>query len=233
MKIDWQEFEDGGLGEEAMKQASNELKSNPEAQKEYKGLCAFRKAVRSAVLAEPVPDHKLNACLKEVCGRKSAPLWQRTLGFAAVGACAIALALIFVNQPDPSQAVSDGEVRFSTAGSFEKDHARLDTLTPVRVPYLNLEGLATYKDMHACSANVTLRLVAKGEEFTLTVTQRGGEMKGEVVHSGNRDFVKVDDALCWRCPSSGYRLAGGSTETRSWLANQLTQRTGYLPPGRV
>lgn len=234
MKIDWQEFEDGGLGEEAMKQAKNELKSNPAAQKELKGLGAFRKAVRSAVMAEPVPDHKLNACLKEVCGRKAAPLWQRPLGFAAVGACAIALALIYVHQPDFSQVLpGGGDIRFSTAGSFEKDYEHLATLTPVQIPYLNLQGVATYKDMHASKANVTLRLEAKGEEFTLTVTQPGREAKGEVVQAGGHDFVKVDDALCWKCPNAGYRLAGGSKETRAWLANQLTQHTGYLPPGRV
>lgn len=233
MKIDWQEFEDGGLGEEAMKQANDELRTNPAAQKELKGLDAFRKAVRSAVMAEPIPDHKLNACLRQVCGRKSAPVWQRTLGFAAVGACAIALALIYVNQPDFSQIAPGGEMRFSTAGSFEKDYERLASLTPVQIPYMDLKGVATYKDMHACKANVTLRLQAKGEEFTLTVTQPGRDAKGEVVHKGRHDFVESDDAFCWKCPSSGYRLAGGSRENRAWLAEQLTQHTGYLPPGRA
>lgn len=233
MKIDWQEFEDGGLGDEAMKQAREELKSNPEAQKEFKGLCAFRKAVRSAGMAEPVPDHKLNACLKEVCGSKTTFSWQRPLVLAAAGACVVAAAFFWTNPSSLGQAAEGEAIRFSTSGSFDKDYAKLAGITPVQVPYLNLQGVATYKDMHACKANVTLRLVAKGEEFTLTVTQPSVVPGGKVVHKGRHDFVQVDEALCWKCPSSGYRLAGGTGENRAWLAEQLTQHTGYLPPGRV
>ncbi len=233
MKIDWQEFEDGGLDERAMKQASEELKNNPDAQKEFKGLCAFRKAVRSAGLGESVPDQKLNACLKEVCGNRPAPFWQRPMALAAIGTCVLAVAVLLVRPPGLAESPTDDVVRFSTSGSFEKDYARLAGLTPVRVPYLNLQGVAAYKDMHACKANVTLRLVAKGEEFTLTVSMPEGEPKGEVIHEGEHDFVKVDDSLCWKCPSSGYRLTGGSSATRAWLAEQLTQRTGYLPPERA
>lgn len=231
MKIDWQEFEDGGLGEEAMKQAKEELSRSPSAQKELKGLAAFRRSVRSACLAEPVPAQALNGMLKTVCGRRVTPFWQKGLGLALAGAACVAVGLFAYSRFGDSSEALQPSSAFVSTGDYERDYSAASKQSPIYVPHLNLSGLAEYKGVHSCRSSVSFKLAYHGQDFTLTVASKAQmDGKGKVFDAGGLKLTKSGDAFCWTCPSSSYRLEGGSPEERVKLAAALTKQTGYEAP---
>lgn len=231
MKIDWQEFEDGGLDDEAMRQAKDELSRNPSAQKELKGLAAFRRSVRAAVMAEPVPEQALNGMLKQVCGRPSAPFWQKGLALASAAAVCVVLALVLLNQFGGGSDWAPPATAFVSTGDFERDFASATKQSPIYVPHLNLSGLAEYKGVHSCMSSVSFKLAFHGQDFTLTVAPKGQlDPNGEVFDAEGTELVRSGEAYCWTCPSSSYRLEGGSPEERAKFAAALTKQTGYERP---
>lgn len=231
MKIDWQEFDDGGLDEEAMRQAKEELNRNAAAQSELKGLEAFRRAVRSAGLSQPVPEHRLNLMLKAVCGRRIMPLWQKGLSLAAAAAACVALALFLTNQFGDQSGAVQPATAFATSGDYERDYATVANNPRIFVPHLQLSGLAEYKGFHSCRANVSFKLAYQGQEYTLTITPKEKlNPSDRVIKEEGVDLVKSGDSFCWTCPSSTYRLEGGDTPHRAKLAAALTKQTGYVRP---
>lgn len=231
MKIDWQEFDDGGLDEEAMRQAKEELNRNASAQSELKGLEAFRRAVRSAGLAQPVPEHRLNLMLKSVCGRRTSPLWQKGLSLAAAAAACVALAWVAFSQFSDHSGAVQPATAFATTGDYERDYAAASKNPRIFVPHLQLAGLAEYRGFHSCRANVSFKLAYEGQEYTLTITPKEKmNPNDQVVDQDGVELVKSGDSFCWACPSSTYRLEGGDIPHRAKLAAALTKQTGYVRP---
>lgn len=231
MKIDWQEFDDGGMDEEAMRRAKEELNRSASAQSELKGLEAFRSAVRSAGLAQPTPEHRLNQMLRAVCGRKVVPFWQKGLSLAAAAAACVALALFLTNQfADQSGAVQPATA-FATSGDYERDYASVSKNSRIHVPHLQLAGIAEYKGVHSCRANVSFKLAYQGQEYTLTITPKEQmSPTDKVVKAEGVELVQSGDSFCWTCPASTYRLEGGDAPQRAKLAAALTKQTGYVRP---
>lgn len=231
MKIDWQEFDDGGLDEEAMRQAKEELNRNASAQSELKGLEAFRRAVRSAVLAQPVPEHRLNVMLRAVCGRRTMPFWQKGLSLAAAAAACVALAFILSSQFRDASSDVQPATAFATSGDYERDYAGVSKNPRIFVPHLELAGLAEYKGVHSCRSNVSFKLAYEGQDYTLTITPKEKlNASDSRVKQDGVELVKSGDSFCWTCPSSTYRLEGGDEAHRAKLAAALTKQTGYVSP---
>lgn len=116
MKIDWQMYEEGELGPEAMRQAEEALRTDPMAKKELDGLRAFRRNVREAALSVTVPQKRLEKRLGEVVGRVELPKWRVRLSLAAAVVCAVVLALIAVDRLSQPNSLIEERREFQTAG---------------------------------------------------------------------------------------------------------------------
>lgn len=211
--IDWQKYDSGDLSEQERMAADVELKSNPKAREELEGLRKFQRALRTAGLKETVPSVSLEAKLAAIA--RPTPLvspyaWRWIV--PTVAACGIALGWILAN----------GEWN---RGPY-RDIEQMQTQTTVAIREIDFAGIGELEKIEPHPSAVTYRFKSQGQEMTFTITPRAEEMgQGKLVKLDGREFLDTGD-ICWGCPSSNYRLSGGTPEMRRQIAARLSQQTG-------
>lgn len=221
MKIDWQEYEDGGLDPEMKRKADELLKSSPKARQELEGLRQFRKALRKAALAEPVPARSLRDRLRQITRPARQSAGWRWAG-AAVAACALAVAAVVFMPRTPGQiAPSAGSpVRLATS-SVPQAHQFASRHASFSVPTVQLAGTASLDGVECCQTFVCYDFMLDGELYHVKINEEPCTI-GEVVE---RDGMQFRDAAYIAFESDGltYRVSGGTEEGRWIIAEAVAQ----------
>ncbi len=168
MRIDWQMYEDGQLGPEAMREAEDALRSGSDARKELEGLRAFRKTVREAAMREPVPHKSLESRLSSVVGQTARPQWRMRFAIAAAAVCALALAFVAYDQfvrPDGTIEVRQKFDDPREASDWASDRSHLE------IPDLQSLSVGPLDSVHAASGWACFDYTIGGEVVHVLVSQ--------------------------------------------------------------
>jgi hypothetical protein len=211
--IDWQKYDSGDLSEEERMAADQELKSNPKAREELEGLRKFQRTLRSAGMKEAIPTVSLEAKLSAIARPTPlvSPYAWRWLA-PAVAACGIALGWVLANY----------DFNFGPYRNIES----LQAQTTVAIREIDFAGIGHLEKIEPHPSSVTYRFKSQGQQMTFIISPRTDDLgKGQLVTLDGRDFLDTGD-FCWGCPTSNYRLAGGTPEMRRQIGARLSRQTG-------
>jgi hypothetical protein len=169
MRIDWQMYEDGEFGPEAKRLAEKALSEDPSARAELEGLRAFKRSVREAAMAEPVPVRSMEEKLGEIVGRRQSSRWQVRVAAAVIAVVVIGLGYAAVSAVMWSNPAIEQRAEFDslvTAIDWSSDRSKL------AVPPFAEEGVGTFTSVHSAQGWACFDFLVKGKSTHVTVSRR-------------------------------------------------------------
>lgn len=237
--IDWKGFEEGALTPEEMNEIAGRLSSDPHVKAQYDQFKAFRAAIKSACLSQPVPEESLKACLRGICAeRQTVPrprVWM--VGFAAAAA-AIVLAVIvgpqFLSQPATKPVAQDnGTEFFRRLSTVDPNEAHKFIVSTAHRPAPRL--LMANSNAKICCALVGkdwigYDLILNGKSYRVVGKQNSNPKKDcSQVWQAGRNFWVDQNGVSWRCEGNMlYTVTGGDQNERMTLASIVSKDTPSL-----
>lgn len=218
--MDWQDYEDGLMSSEEMKKVEELVAREPRAAAELSGLRAFRKAVRSKGLEEPVPMRRLDAMLCDVAGRRREKQKPRLLVPVSVGLVLITAALFaapFYNQITPRE-------RTVAVNDFDDAWDQASQIMSRPMPPIHLTNMAQIMEVRGASKNYVCYEIKMGDNRYCLRMSTGPLDRSEcskVVKEGFAYYEKDD--VAWSCAMTGltYQISGGTKDGRWRLATEV------------
>jgi hypothetical protein len=168
MRIDWQMYEDGEFGPEAKRLAEKALSEDPSARAELEGLRAFKRSVREAAMAEPVPVRSMEVKLGQIVGRRPSTRWQVRAAAAVAALLLIGLGYAGVSAVMWANPAIEQRAEFnSLSNSIDWAVDRSD----IPVPQFTETGVGTFTSAHAARGWACFDFLANGKSAHVLVTR--------------------------------------------------------------
>lgn len=231
MKIDWQDYEDGAMSEEARQEAERRLKTDSKAQAELSGLRSFRKAVRQAGMNEKVPVDRLEGMLSHVASQQpvkpSFNLWVRRFAVPTLTAAALILTAWIAFGPSINRGFTQTELDPKQTTVVSNDPVAIQAwaiqATGMDVPRLTLSSMGGLQGAHCGDGYVCWDFKIEGELYHIAVREDDSMLKNLTMKTVGGDDYYVGSGIGWKCSGYSFYVVGG-TETGRWKVAETACR---------